>query len=103
MPRSSQALQAFSQADELQKVALEVIAFATPAAQLEELRKVFVAMDEDSSGTISITEFRKALSSNPEIPHEQVLAVFEHIDINHTGEIDYSEFLAATLSSQVSE
>lgn len=95
-----QALQAFSQADELQKVALEVIAFATPAAQLEELRRVFVAMDEDSSGTISITEFRKALSSNPEIPHEQVLAVFEHIDINHTGEIDYSEFLAATLSSQ---
>ena len=30
-------------------------------------------MDEDSSGTISIAEFRKAMSSSPEIAHEQVL------------------------------
>ena len=30
-------------------------------------------MDEDSSGTISIVEFRKAMSSSHEIAHEQVL------------------------------
>ena len=33
-------------------------------------------MDEDSSGTISIAEFRKAMSSSPEIAHEQVLPTY---------------------------
>jgi len=95
-----QALQAFSHADELKKVALEVIAFATPAQALEELRGVFVHMDEDNSGTIDLQEFRKAMTTHPEIPTEQVDMIFDHMDINKTGEVDYSEFLAAAISSQ---
>ena len=95
-----QALQAFSHADELKKVALEVIAFATPAQALEELRGVFVHMDEDNSGTIDLQEFRKAMRTHPEIPTEQVDMIFDHMDINKTGEVDYSEFLAAAITSQ---
>ena len=48
------SLQAFSEADDLKRVALEVIAFSTPPGKLEELRHMFVNMDTDDSGTLSI-------------------------------------------------
>ena len=49
-----------------------MVAFSTPPAKLEELRTVFVKMDEDDSGTLSLGEFKKAMALHPEIPMEQV-------------------------------
>jgi len=66
------SLQAFSEADDLKRVALEVIAFSTPPGKLEELRNVFVKMDTDDSGTLSIEEFKSAMALHPEIPMAQV-------------------------------
>jgi Ca2+-binding EF-hand superfamily protein len=43
------------------QVALEVIAFATPPEKLAELRSMFVAMDADRNGTISVDEFKRAM------------------------------------------
>lgn len=43
------------------QVALEVIAFATPPEKLAELRSMFVTMDADRNGTISVDEFKKAM------------------------------------------
>jgi len=89
------SLAAFSAADDLKRVALEVVAFSTPPAKLEELRTVFVKMDEDDSGTLSLGEFKKAMALHPEIPMEQVEKMFHDMDITHSGEVDYTEFLAA--------
>ena len=41
------------QANQLQRAALEVIAFQTPPSKHEELRRVFVDMDTDDSGSAS--------------------------------------------------
>ncbi len=93
------SLQAFSEADDLKRVALEVIAcptplytgprpdpnpnsdpnsdpnqviaFSTPPGKLEELRSMFVKMDTDDSGTLSIDEFKSAMALHPEIPMAQ--------------------------------
>lgn len=89
------SLQAFSQADDLKRVALEVIAFSTPPGKLEELRHVFVKMDTDDSGTLSIEEFKSAMALHPEIPMAQVEKMFHDMDITHSGEVDYTEFIAA--------
>jgi len=94
------SLQAFSEADDLKKLALEVIAFATPPSKLEELRGVFVKMDADDSGTINRTEFKHAMSLYPEVPQEKVDMMFGQMDVDGSGEVDYTEFLSATLSAQ---
>jgi len=94
------SLQAFSEADDLKKLALEVIAFSTPPAKLEELRNIFVKMDVDDSGTISFTEFKHAMSLHPEVPHETVEKMYSNMDVDNSGEVDYTEFLSATLSAQ---
>jgi len=94
------SLQAFSEADDLKKLALEVIAFATPPSKLEELRDIFVKMDADDSGTINRAEFKEAMSKYPEVPIERIDQMFAQMDVDGSGEVDYTEFLSATLSAQ---
>lgn len=95
-----ESLEAFSQADDLKKVALEVIAFATPPAKLDELRTLFVQMDEDNSGTISLAEFRKAMANQADLTEETITQMFKQMDMNDSGEVDYMEFIGATIMSQ---
>jgi len=95
-----ESLEQFCEADDLKKLALEVIAFSTPPAKLHELRDLFVKIDVDDSGTISLEEFRKAMSLHQEVPQDRVEQMFRDMDIDNSGEVDYSEFLSATLSAQ---
>ena len=95
-----ESLEAFCEADDLKKLALEVIAFSTPPAKLAELRDLFVKIDVNDSGTISMQEFKDAMALHPEVPKERVEQMFHDMDIDGSGEVDYSEFLSATLSAQ---
>jgi Ca2+-binding EF-hand superfamily protein len=112
-----------------------------PPSKLDELRKLFVKMDVDDSGTVSLAEFKKAMSLHPEIPQARIeqmfhvrqahktaaarlppmrirvcsrsdsrvrassacpcgCSLFQDMDIDHSGEVEYSEFIAATQSAQ---
>jgi len=93
------ALEAYSHSDNLAKLAMQVIAFSAPPGKFEELRALFHKMDEDGSGTISLDEFRKAMSQHPEIPKERIEEMFFEMDLDASDEIDYTEFLAATLAT----
>ena len=59
------------------QVILEILAFTTPSENLEELRRLFVAMDADGSGSITLDEFREALSKNPEVQITEVERLFK--------------------------
>lgn len=94
------SVQAFAQMESLKKVALEVVAFTTPTAKLERMRKLFTAIDQDSSGTISREEFQRAMSEHPELQPTEVDRLFSNLDLSHKGSIDYNEFIAATLATE---
>jgi len=94
------SLEAFAEAQDLKKLALEVIAFNSPPSQLEELRQLFHKMDTDNSGTLSLDEFKKAMALHPDLSEKRVEQIFGQMDLEHKGEVDYTEFLAATISSQ---
>lgn len=80
-----ESLQAFSEADDLKKLALEVIAFSTPPSKLEELRSVFQKIDIDDSGTIDLDEFKKAMAAY-NIPQDRLEYIFDKMDVSHNGE-----------------
>ena len=63
---------------------------------------MFVNMDTDDSGTLSIEEFKKAMALHPEIPMAQVEKMFHDMDITHSGEVDYTEFIAAANAKNAS-
>lgn len=94
------SLETFCEADDLKKLALEVIAFSTPPAKLAELREIFVKIDVNNTGTISMREFKDAMALHPEVPQARVEQMFRDMDMDSSGQVDYSEFLSATLSAQ---
>mmetsp|Transcript_8619 Transcript_8619/g.22522 ORF Transcript_8619/g.22522 Transcript_8619/m.22522 type:complete len:566 (-) Transcript_8619:296-1993(-) len=94
------ALESFAEAEDLKRLALEVVAFNSPPAKLEELRQLFHKMDTDNSGTISLQEFKGAMALHPELSERRLEQIFDQMDITQVGEVNYTEFLAATISSQ---
>lgn len=94
-------LKNFQASTKLQKVALTVLAQTLKDDQVETLSNTFRALDKDGDGRLSAEEIREGLSNwGMEIP-PGLTTIFETIDSDHSGSIDYSEFLAATLDKQV--
>jgi len=89
------SLRRFAESSKLKRAALDAIAFATPPAKLEELRRIFVAMDADNSGTLSRDEFRAELAQHPEVTREEVERIFDAVDVSGDDELDVGEFTGA--------
>ena len=71
------------------------------ANNLSRVIEVFRAWDADNSGTIDKKEFRLGLQQLglTEVPREEVDALFDEIDVDRSGEIEYRE-LAAKLKTK---
>eukprot|EP00466_Bigelowiella_natans_P001301 jgi/Bigna1/41121/e_gw1.49.108.1 len=63
-------------------------------ASNEKIKKKFDEIDTSSSGTISLKEFKVAMSFlEEEFNEDEIKKMFDEMDINGDGKIDYSEFL----------
>jgi calcium-dependent protein kinase len=82
----------------LKKIALTMIATQIQDKEIEELRSQFKALDKDGDGTINRDELQDLLDT---MPHLNVqVSDFSNIDSDGSGEIDYTEFIAATLDAR---
>jgi calcium-dependent protein kinase len=96
------SLRAFRQKDKLQKVTLQMVAKYVDDKKVEDLQKMFETMDDDGNGTLSLDEMKDGFMKNgmPELAAE-IEKTMDDIDNDGSGLIDYSEFLAATMSRHV--
>jgi calcium-dependent protein kinase len=92
------SLEQFSQLKKLQKLALMVIAHKSSSEEIGFLRRAFKRYDTDKNGTIELPEFKKCLSKY-DYSDEYLQHLFEQVDMDGTGEIKYTEFIAATVQS----
>ena len=104
----------------LQKVVLAVVAFNMTPRQVTAVRNLFESIDLDHSGTISYEELASAVRSAPisggpkghdqntadasstcdeckSVDDTTMIEIFKAIDISRTTEINFTEFLAATM------
>lgn len=63
------------------------------------LRNAFRELDKDNSGTLEIEELKKAFA-NCNMSNEEMNELFYKIDFNSDGQLNYTEFLAATVNKQ---
>ena len=69
--------------------------------ELTGLRELFLEMDEDKSGTITIDELRTGLDKHgAHLAKSEVEALMNSLDLDGTHELTYTEFMAATLQVQ---
>ena len=95
----------------LKRLALNVLAQDMSGAELTQLRDVFAEIDADGSGTITTAELRSALE--PHLAHRQESGGLENVDrdaaqklmaavdVSGDQQIDYREFIAATIQRQL--
>ena len=63
------------------------------------LRKIFQRYDSKGDGQLSFDEFQSAIK-DAGLPEQDCRNLFDAVDLDGTGKIRYTEFLAATIEAQ---
>ena len=71
---------------------------------IKDLREMFVALDANNDGTLSVEEMRQGMAKAGilDIPGNW-LEIMDEVDTDGNGVIDYTEFLAEAVRSRNSE
>lgn len=102
--KSLRRLRTFHSLDALQLAAVHFVSpFATSADQVLTTITHFKAMDKDGDGRLSKEELIEAYSKQMELGKATRLVerVMEAVDTDHSGQVDYSEFLSVMTDPKV--
>lgn len=97
------SLRNFRSTNKMKKVALQVVARHIDEDKIHQLRDIFLSLDTNGDGMLTLKELSDGLQSanlNLGSLKEELRQVVAEIDADGSGEIDYSEFLAATLEEK---
>ena len=90
----------FSNKNVLQKEIYYFIAKISKESEIENLKMFFNQLDSENTGTLTIEEIKKGFKKiGIDICEEDLLQIYEGLDFHKDGTINYSEFLAAMISS----
>jgi calcium-dependent protein kinase len=94
-------LKTFRAKNKLKKAALTVIAGEVGGKALMDLKNTFLSLDTDNSGVLSMDEIQAGLKEAgfTNIPDE-LQKVMDSVDADGSGKIDYTEFIAASMSQR---
>ena len=66
---------------------------------IRELKELFMSLDVNGDGSLTIEELTKSLKGKEN--GETILELLKSADTDGSGEVDYTEFLAATIDANV--
>jgi len=96
------SMKGFRKQGKVQKAALNMVAKNVPTDKVEELSEMFLSMDTNGDGMLSMDELKKGLmESGLSDVNENLTEMMEALDADGSGRIDYSEFVAATMSKKM--
>ena len=91
-------LKDFSKKTDLQKEIYFFIAKISSEKEILELKRLFNELDVDNSGILTISEINQAFSQIG-IDKNDLQMIWDGLDFHKDGQINYTEFLAAMVSS----
>jgi len=94
-------LQLFCAQSTLKKAALTVIARNLTYKEILNLKSTFNEIDKDSNGMLTYQELVSALQEHKVPIPSNLYEVMCLVDSDGSGQIDYTEFIAATIDSEV--
>jgi len=96
-----QNMKAFRGQNNLKKAALHVIAKRLKEDEIQQLQEMFKSLDQDRDGTITMQELKDGIDKLhvAGLP-ENMKELMMEMDVDGSGSIDYTEFLAATLDQK---
>jgi Ca2+-binding EF-hand superfamily protein len=95
-------MQQFQRRSTVSKVCMEAVAHCLLPNQIRDLRTEFAKYDLRQRGEISHADLRTVLGAQTMALSEgEIQSIFEGVDIDHAGVIQYHEFLAAAMSQHM--
>jgi calcium-dependent protein kinase len=91
----------YSSSNKLKKAVLTFIASRLSEEEVKKLKENFQKIDTNGDGMLSLEEVKKAISHNKGISLSNVEQIFKSIDTDNSGNIDYTEFIAASLDKNI--
>ena len=83
----------------LKKAALNLLVKMVDSKEIEKLRAAFVKIDKDQTGMINKDELYEAMkNSHISISDKDIENIMKQVDYKGNAKINYTEFLAATIS-----
>lgn len=95
-------LREFRDLSRFKKAALHAVARQMADNEIKQLRNIFLELDQDGNGSLSTAELIEGLSraNISQLSNENLQELVQGLDVDGSGMIDYTEFLAATLDRQ---
>lgn len=62
---------------------------------IKEIKQLFMSLDANGDGTLTLDEIQKGLKGMDNA--EQIMEMMKGADTDGSGEINYTEFIAATI------
>merc|ERR1719221_639994 len=95
------ALLKFAQGSQFRRACMSMMAWSLTNDERAQVQDAFLEMDKSHGGTITLGDFKKILEDQFDMPDSDVKNAFHALDIAHTEEIHYSDFLAAMVSTRI--
>jgi len=83
----------------LQQAALTAISVQTSPDDIRDLKDLFISLDKNGDGNLTLDELRIGLQGKEN--GETLLSLLQAADTDGSGEINYTEFIAATLDANI--
>jgi calcium-dependent protein kinase len=93
------SLERYANYSKLKRLALMVVAHKSTTDEIGHLRELFEQYDTERDGTVNLDEFKKSLRSIGKHDSD-IERIFKAIDLDGSGLIHYTEFLAATIEAR---
>ena len=93
-------LRGFRSTNKLKKAALHVIASQLSEREIKKMRDIFRSLDKNGDGSVTMVELENAIENDKKLKEHlpsDLKEILEGFDADGSGQIDYAEFLAATL------
>lgn len=92
-------LRAYRGVSALKKAAMNILVKMADNKDIEHLREVFMSVDKDGTGFIHAKQLKDALvESNINYQDGEIEKIIDEVDYSGMKKINYTEFLAATIS-----
>lgn len=85
----------------LKRAVYNMLAKLSTAEDTQNLHKAFRAIDTDNSGVIDLKELKKVIQENSvtkKTTASELEKIIQELDYNQNQKINYSEFIAATIT-----
>ena len=89
----------FNKQSKLKQAALTAISVQASPEDIKELKQLFMSLDVNGDGSLTLEELKKGLEGKEN--GDALLAIMKGADTDGSGEINYTEFIAATIDANI--